>query len=333
VISWYLADSRLTSVDQTNVTERQMSDRWRSESVLSHKFGIQDSGSVLRCRVTHAGYSHPGHTEVEVKLEVIYKPIVSIKREDSDDQLEDGLGSVKLFCNVNSNPASTVVWSRLDPRTGVHKTVHHGKDLVLEPVRRENGGTYICTASNSVGQSDPGQTVVNVLYPPTKVATSPSEKVKVSVNNSTRLHCQADGNPPPKYQWMQGGEPRSYSEYLDLEKGVGHTDTRSYLVSVTNMHGTDSAPVQLTVRAPMPLTSAITAASVLALALIMLVCTCIVCRNRRKLCFKVKAEKDIVAQSSFTNKAESKISLVNETKEKLPEGISPLKINPHSTKV
>ena len=47
----------------------------------------------------------------------------------------------------------------------------------------------------------------------------------------------------------------------------------------------------------------------------------------------VKAEKDIVAQNSFTNKAESKISLVNETKEKLPEGISPLKINPHSTKV
>ena len=27
VISWYLADSRLTSVAQTNVTERQMSDR------------------------------------------------------------------------------------------------------------------------------------------------------------------------------------------------------------------------------------------------------------------------------------------------------------------
>ena len=202
--------------------------------MLSHKFGIQDSGSVLRCRVTHAGYSHPGHTEVEVKLEVIYKPIVSIKREDSDNQLEDGLGSVKLFCNVNSNPASTVVWSRLDPRTGVHKTVHHGKDLVLEPVRRENGGTYICTASNSVGQSDPGQTVVNVLYPPTKVETSPSEKVKVSVNNSTRLHCQADGNPPPKYQWMQGGEPRSYSEYLDLEN-VGYGDQGQYHCIATNV--------------------------------------------------------------------------------------------------
>ena len=27
VISWYLGDSRLTSVEQTNVTERQMNDR------------------------------------------------------------------------------------------------------------------------------------------------------------------------------------------------------------------------------------------------------------------------------------------------------------------
>ena len=31
-------------------------------------------------------------------------------------------------------------------------------------------------------------------------------------------------------------------------RGVGHRDTRSYHVSVTNMHGTDTAPVHLTVR-------------------------------------------------------------------------------------
>ena len=88
-------------------------------------------------------------------------------------------------------------------------------------------------------------------------------------------------------------------------RGVGHRDTRSYHVSVTNMHGTDTAPVHLTVRgeikqyiwnisykamshisAPVPLTSAITGASLLAVSLILLVCTCLVCRTRRKLCFK-----------------------------------------------
>jgi len=115
-------------------------------------------------------------------------------------------------------------------------------------------------------------------------------------------------------------------------KQVGHKDSRKYLVTVTNMHGSDTAPVHLTVRAPMPLTSAITAASILALSLIMLVCTCILCRTKRKLCFKAAAEKELVAQNGFNNKAESKISLVNETKDKV-SGVSPLKINPHSTKV
>ena len=31
-------------------------------------------------------------------------------------------------------------------------------------------------------------------------------------------------------------------------KGVQHTDSRKYLVTVTNMHGSDAAPVHLTVR-------------------------------------------------------------------------------------
>ena len=58
VITWFLGDKQLsqTSVTQSNVTERQMTDRWRSEAVLTHKFGIKDTGADLRCRVSHAGY-------------------------------------------------------------------------------------------------------------------------------------------------------------------------------------------------------------------------------------------------------------------------------------
>ena len=122
------------------------------------------------------------------------------------------------------------------------------------------------------------------------------------------------------------------------------------------MHGTDTAPVTLTVRgpatiennseilrennsirqlnisfiaAPMPVTSAITAASLLAVSLILMVCACLLCRSKRKLCFRASAEKDVNnahAQNSYNNKAESKVSLVNETKDK---NGSQLKITPH----
>ena len=87
--------------------------------------------------------------------------MVTISRRDSTDQLEEGVSSVLLTCNVNSNPSSSVSWTRLD-RDGNRMKIHEGRELRLSPVRRESGGTYICTATNTVGQSDPGQTVVEV---------------------------------------------------------------------------------------------------------------------------------------------------------------------------
>ena len=108
LISWYLGDTAITSGLQTNMTEGE-TDRWRSQSELSHKFSVGDLGSVLRCVVTHSGYTNTGaQHQVSVQLDINYKPIVTIARRDSADQLEDGVSSVQLTCNVKSSPASDV---------------------------------------------------------------------------------------------------------------------------------------------------------------------------------------------------------------------------------
>ena len=186
-ITWYLGNTRLVTVEQTNVTERELHDRWRSEAVLTHRFTVQDADKRLSCRVSHAGYGARGYREAGVRLGVMYRPIVTISREDSGDSLEAGLGWVSLTCLVEASPASEVSWTRLDPVTGAQSLVTRGERLELRPVRRDTGGTYICTASNSVGQSDPGQTVVTVLYPPSRVETRPAPGiVKLPVNNRTR---------------------------------------------------------------------------------------------------------------------------------------------------
>ena len=105
---------------------------------------MQDSGKQLKCIVTHAGYGVIGSSEVSVVVMVMYRPIVTIAREDTSDQLLEGVDSVKMVCTVNSHPASAVSWSRLDTRTGSHTTVQTGPELKLSPVMRENDGTYIC---------------------------------------------------------------------------------------------------------------------------------------------------------------------------------------------
>ena len=186
-VSWYLGNTRLASVEQTNVTEREVADRWRSEAVLTHRFGVGDADKRLSCRVSHAGYGALGFREAGVRLRVMFRPIVTIAREDSGPSLEEGLGWVRLTCSVEASPAGEVTWARLDTRTGAKTTVHTGARLELRPVRRDTGGTYICTARNKVGESDPAQTVVTVLYPPSRVETRPAPgTLKLPVNNRTR---------------------------------------------------------------------------------------------------------------------------------------------------
>ena len=73
IISWYLGNTLLASGLQTNTTEGA-GERWRSESRLSHKFSVGDRGSLLRCVVTHSGYSlSKGQHEVSKELDILYK--------------------------------------------------------------------------------------------------------------------------------------------------------------------------------------------------------------------------------------------------------------------
>ena len=258
-MSWYLGQTALPSGLQTNRSEGQ-SERWRSEARLSRRFSVRDQGSVLRCVLAHAGYgTTQGRHEVSVQLDILYKPVVTITRRDSSEQLEDGVSSVQLSCNVNSNPASTVSWARLDP-AGHQRKVHSGPELELKPVRRENGGTYLCTASNTVGQSEPGQTSVSVMFPPGRVEVRPAgSRVVAGLGNSTRLECQAEGQPAPRYQWLHttaSGETtvRSYSSQL-LISSVSYRDQGQYSCTATNIirgqrREKRSGPVVVGVRGP-----------------------------------------------------------------------------------
>ena len=86
------------------------------------------------------------------------KPTVSIARVDTP-VLEEGVGSVSLTCTHQSNPPARVTWSKVGDKSGPQ----HTQELQFSPIRRQQAGTYICQAENSVGRSEPEQTQVEVL--------------------------------------------------------------------------------------------------------------------------------------------------------------------------
>ena len=75
-LRWYLGDRELLG-EQTNVTEEDDERRWKAVSALQHKFGKDDFGKSLACKVEHPAYS-TGVRMATVVLDVLCKWIISL---------------------------------------------------------------------------------------------------------------------------------------------------------------------------------------------------------------------------------------------------------------
>jgi len=236
-ISWLLSGVAVPTTSQTNTTESG-TNKWRSEALLNYTFTKADMGKRLECLVKHVAYPK-GEEITLVSLDVLYKPNVRIARVDGGSVLEDGISSLSLSCISESNPPAQVMWSRRGP--GVDSTPQYTEVLEFNPVTRRQAGAYLCSAENSVGRSSIEETMVDVLYAPTILATEPRVERSVMVHNRTVLTCRAEGNPPPKYQWLQRLPQdqvlkRGYE--ADLVIGdAGYSDQGEYTCRAINMVG------------------------------------------------------------------------------------------------
>ena len=61
-----------------------------------------------------------------------------------------------------------------------------------------------------------------------------TEQIRVGHDNNARFECTADGKPSPKYQWLHGGEVKSYSRYLDIER-LSYSDQGEYTCVATTI--------------------------------------------------------------------------------------------------
>ena len=171
-ISWFLGDLPLSSTKQTNTSE-EGSNKWNSEATLQHTFLKSDLGKRLHCVVKHSAYltgENTTHVKLDVlckyemirntmyNIEIADKPSVRIARVASRI-LEDGSGSITLTCISESNPPARVMWSKVGEDSGPQ----YKEALQFNPVTRQQAGTYVCQAENSVGRSEEERTEVDVM--------------------------------------------------------------------------------------------------------------------------------------------------------------------------
>ena len=158
--------------------------------------------------------------------------------------LEEEKDSVTMRCMSESNPPAKVWWEK----EGVNGVFSPEREITISPVTRTTAGTYKCVAQNALGLSQPAFVQLDVKYAPSIANVGPSKYISAHVRNSTTLSCIAEGNPVPRYQWLQKLPThevliRGYSQYLTLTN-VTYEHQGEYVCKAVNVINGEKRSVQ-----------------------------------------------------------------------------------------
>ncbi|XP_045034449.1 kin of IRRE-like protein 3 isoform X6 [Daphnia magna] len=233
-VKWFLDQRELVGhYNQTNTTDIGKVKTWMAVSTLTYTFTKTDHSKLLRCVALHEAYPTKSR-ESSVTLDIHYAPEVTLVGTPTVD-LEENIDSVSLRCRADANPPATVIWRRVGgnpsmtnraPVVSMGDIYSFQETLEFSPVTRKDSATYSCEAKNTIGTSNLITIPIDIKYSPMIVNVGPavSQQLTVTLYESTRLECQAEGNPLPRYQWLhrrpKDGEEdiviRSEDRYLHI---------------------------------------------------------------------------------------------------------------------
>ncbi|XP_074605506.1 cell adhesion molecule Dscam1-like isoform X2 [Brevipalpus obovatus] len=227
---------------------------------------------------SYASDSHSAHLNVDVapfwKLEPVDTSIVSGQ-------------NVLINCLSEGSPSPSITWERGSAQTprsftsissGPHFEVYANGSLLIKSVEPEDGGLYLCQASNSIG---PGLSKVitltvhrksmealfwrNVhlfLSPPIFMTKFMSENVRLS--DDIELECDARGDSPMEIEWFLDKQPIDMKDRFVIRnetwpnrmlstlriESARRRDSALFTCLVTNAYGKDETNIRLIVQEP-----------------------------------------------------------------------------------
>uniref|UniRef100_A0A3P8VMS1 Myopalladin n=1 Tax=Cynoglossus semilaevis TaxID=244447 RepID=A0A3P8VMS1_CYNSE len=168
-----------------------------------------------------------------------------------------GLPNPELMWLVNGRPIYPDLYHRLLVReNGVHS-------LVIDPVKKNDGGTYTCIASNKAGQSsfslDLKVVAKEMKHPPQFVEKL--QNMGIPERTPVRLECRVVGMPPPVIFWKKDNDsiPKTKDRFSMTQDATGYVclliqpttkdDAGWYTVSAKNEAGIVSSTCRLDIYA------------------------------------------------------------------------------------
>ncbi|VVC36584.1 Hypothetical protein CINCED_3A013482 [Cinara cedri] len=258
--------------------------------------------SYVKCEAQNS----VGKAEVQQRLSMLYKPIFRNKPESL--QAEPG-STVKLSCDVDSNPPPTVEWTNEKTK----KVVSTSSNLTLYSVGPKNAGVYHCkTTTQGFGEL---HAEVSVILRTAPVIESPAVQFSY-LFMPAHLECFARSVPPPERMiWsFQGnviGTPYDSSHYTVVEdliengmrstltvKNIREDQFGYYNCTASNYYGSDSMMIKLIKKYDLMMLVAVVCASSGMVVIFIIMMIAKLMHNRNKNAIK---KADLGAESDCTD--------------------------------
>ncbi|XP_026189282.1 basement membrane-specific heparan sulfate proteoglycan core protein isoform X3 [Mastacembelus armatus] len=173
---------------------------------------------------------------------------------------------INMECQATGEPRPSVSWHRLDTNRKImlSSPVPMESNAVMQILvaRREDSGTYVCTARSNEGTTESKVEVIvegGSQVPSVPRASVPEPLMVVVDGQTATLRCEAHGFPSPKITWskLRSSLPRKHKVVNNtlILPNVGRQDSGEYICSATNTMGTSEVTIMVDVETPPYVTS------------------------------------------------------------------------------
>ncbi|XFG08582.1 hypothetical protein AB1E19_012206 [Capra hircus] len=229
---------------------------------------------IVNAQVSHTGRytclasNTAGDKSKSFSLNVLVSPIIA--GVDGDGNPEDVTvilnSPTSLVCEAYSYPPATITWFKNGTPLESNRNIRilpGGRTLQILNAQEDDAGRYACVATNEAGEMIKHYEV-KVYIPPIinkgdllGPGLSPRE-VKIKVNNTLTLECEAYAIPSASLSWYKDGQPLKSDDHVTIAAS-GHTlqiketqisDTGRYTCVASNVAGEDELDFDVTIQVP-----------------------------------------------------------------------------------
>ncbi|NXJ63832.1 HMCN1 protein, partial [Rostratula benghalensis] len=235
----FLSSGRFLQINNAQVT-----DTGRYTCIASNTAGDKSKSYSLNVLVSPTIVSADGHGNAEDVTVVLNSPM-------------------SLVCEAYSYPPATITWLKdgnpLESNRNI-RILPGGRTLQILSAQEGNAGRYTCIATNEAGETLKHYEM-KVYIPPTinkgsisGMGLSPKE-VKIKVNHSLTLECEAHAIPAAAISWYKDGQANDHV----IVQASGHTlqikeaqisDTGRYTCLASNIAGEDELEFDVNIQVP-----------------------------------------------------------------------------------